>query len=44
MKFTKTTLSGVVIVEPIVFKDDRGYFFESYNEQEFIKNGIKLSI
>ena len=29
-----------MIVEPRLFKDDRGYFFESYNEQEFIANGI----
>lgn len=39
-KFIKTKIDGVVIVEPRVFPDDRGYFFESYNEQEFIKNGI----
>ncbi len=40
MNFIKTELSGVVIVEPRVFEDARGYFFESYNEAEFIKNGI----
>lgn len=40
MNFIKTNLPGVIIVEPKIFKDDRGYFFESYNEQEFIKNGI----
>ena len=40
MKFIKTVLDGVVIVEPNIFKDSRGYFFESYNEAEFIKNGI----
>lgn len=40
MNFIKTSLEGVVIVEPRLFKDDRGYFFESYNEQEFIANGI----
>ena len=40
MNFIKTDLDGVVIVEPCVFNDSRGYFFESYNEQEFIKNGI----
>ncbi len=41
MNFIKTSIPGVIIVEPKIFKDDRGYFFESYNEQEFIKNGIK---
>lgn len=40
MNFIKTELSGVVIVEPRVFEDARGYFFESYNEAEFVKNGI----
>ena len=43
MNFIKTAIDGVVIVEPRIFKDDRGYFFESYNEQEFISNGITNS-
>ena len=38
--FIKTKIDGVYIVEPKVFKDARGYFFESYNEAEFVKNGI----
>lgn len=41
MNFIKTKIEGVYIIEPTIFKDSRGYFFESYNEQEFIKNGIK---
>ena len=40
MNFIKTELDGVVIVEPKVFEDERGYFFESYNEAEFVANGI----
>ena len=40
MNFIKTDIEGVVIIEPRLFKDERGYFFESYNEEEFIKNGI----
>lgn len=40
MKFIKTELDGVIIVEPKVFKDDRGYFFESYNKSEFILHGM----
>ena len=40
MNFIKTELDGVVIVEPKVFEDERGYFFESYNEKEFVENGI----
>lgn len=40
MKFLPTALPGVVIVEPRVFPDKRGYFFESYNENVFRDNGI----
>lgn len=40
MNFIKTDIEGVVIVEPRVFEDERGYFFESYNEAEFVENGI----
>lgn len=40
MNFIKTEIDGVIIVEPRVFEDARGYFFESYNEAEFVKNGI----
>ncbi len=40
MKFIKTNIDGVMIIEPCVFEDARGYFFESYNEEEFKKNGI----
>lgn len=40
MNFISTLLDGVFIIEPKVFNDDRGYFFESYNEKEFIKAGI----
>lgn len=40
MNFIKTNIDGVIIVEPRVFEDARGYFFESYNEDEFVKNGI----
>jgi len=32
MKYTETKLSGCFILEPAVFEDERGYFFESYNE------------
>lgn len=42
MNFIKTELDGVYIIEPRVFEDERGYFFESYNEQEFAKNGITV--
>ena len=35
MEVIKTALDGVVIIEPTVFGDSRGYFFESYNKQRF---------
>ena len=40
MKFIKTEIDGVVIVEPHVFADARGYFMETYNADEFAANGI----
>ena len=40
MKFVKTAIDGVFIIEPKIFNDERGYFYESYNEVEFVKNGI----
>jgi dTDP-4-dehydrorhamnose 3,5-epimerase len=35
MNVIKTAIDGVVILEPRIFKDDRGYFFESFNQREF---------
>ena len=35
MEVIKTALDGVVVIEPKVFADSRGYFFESYNKQRF---------
>ncbi len=40
MKVTKTEFSGLLIIEPRVFHDDRGYFFESWNKQTFFDAGI----
>ncbi len=40
LKVTKTKLAGVLIVEPKIFGDDRGYFFESYNKERFVTAGI----
>lgn len=37
MEVIKTDIEGVVILEPRVFKDARGYFFESYSKREFDK-------
>jgi len=40
MPFVTTDLDGVLIFEPAVYKDERGYFFESYNEQTFHRQGV----
>src|SRR5450631_2255135 len=40
MPFTETFLPGVIIFEPTVYPDDRGFFFESYNKQLFHSNQI----
>ncbi len=40
MKFTKTKIDGIVIIEPNYFPDSRGFFMESYKKSEFAANGI----
>jgi dTDP-4-dehydrorhamnose 3,5-epimerase len=35
VEIIKTAIEGVVIIEPRLFKDDRGYFFESFSQREF---------
>ena len=35
MNFTKTKISNLIIIEPTVFGDKRGYFFESFNQKKF---------
>lgn len=39
-KFIKTELPGVLIVEPTVFGDERGYFMETFQKEEFAAAGI----
>ncbi|HMK27437.1 MAG TPA: dTDP-4-dehydrorhamnose 3,5-epimerase [Chitinophagaceae bacterium] len=40
MPFHKTDIPGLLVFEPNVFEDSRGYFFESYNEKIFREAGI----
>jgi dTDP-4-dehydrorhamnose 3,5-epimerase len=40
MRLQKTKIEGLFIIHPDVFPDDRGYFFESYQEEKFRKLGI----
>ena len=35
MEVIKTEIEGVVIIEPRIFKDERGYFYESFSQREF---------
>lgn len=36
----KTYIDGVYIIQPKIFKDERGYFTESFNKQDLIDNGV----
>jgi dTDP-4-dehydrorhamnose 3,5-epimerase len=40
MTIEKTAIKDLVIINPAVFKDERGYFFEAYNQAKFQENGI----
>ena len=42
MPFIKTEFPDLLIFEPVVFEDSRGYFFESYNEKVFTAEGIAI--
>ena len=42
MPFKTCDIPGLLIFEPAVYKDDRGYFFESYNEETFRRQGIDI--
>ena len=42
MEIIKTSIEGLLIIKPDVFKDDRGYFYESYNKERFAKAGLTM--
>lgn len=42
MKYTETEIPGVYIIEPRVFNDARGYFFEAWKKEEFEENVGKV--
>jgi len=42
MKITETGFEGLLIIEPVVFSDSRGYFMESFNQDAIKKGGIKF--
>ncbi|MDX9881839.1 MAG: dTDP-4-dehydrorhamnose 3,5-epimerase [Prolixibacteraceae bacterium] len=43
MKIIETPIPGLLIIEPRVFADERGYFFESYNASNFEKYGLQTN-
>lgn len=40
MKVTKTEINGLLVIQPDVFKDDRGFFFESFSKKRYEELGI----
>ena len=43
MDIIKTPIEGLLVIEPQLFKDSRGYFVETYNEERYRKAGIDAS-
>lgn len=43
MEVTKTSIDGLLVIKPKVFGDERGYFFESFNEDNYRKAGIDFN-
>lgn len=41
--FSKTNIEGLIIVDPIVFEDNRGYFYESYKQKDFQAAGLNYT-
>lgn len=43
MKVSTTPISGLLVIEPDVFHDDRGYFFESFNSKKYHEAGLDFN-
>lgn len=43
IEVVETNIEGVIIIEPRIFKDDRGYFFESFSQREFEEKVCKTT-
>ena len=43
MEFLTTDIAGLLIIKPDIFRDDRGYFFESYNQDKFDESGLDVT-
>ena len=44
MTLETTTIQDLVIINPAVFNDERGYFFEAYNKEKFCALGITIDL
>ena len=42
IKVTKCDIEGLYVIEPTVFKDERGYFVETYNYNDFKEAGLDM--
>jgi len=42
MKISQTDIEGLLIIEPRIFNDGRGYFYESYNKTKFTEAGVDV--
>lgn len=40
MKLLPTGIEGVLVIEPVVHRDDRGFFLETYHRQKYVEGGI----
>jgi dTDP-4-dehydrorhamnose 3,5-epimerase len=43
MKFLATELTGVIVIEPDVYKDDRGFLLETYHKLKYIAGGVEAA-
>jgi dTDP-4-dehydrorhamnose 3,5-epimerase len=43
MKIEKTAIQDLLIITPSIFDDERGYFFEAYNQAKFHENGVNYN-
>ena len=43
MEIIKTHIEGILLVKPDIFADDRGYFFESFNNKKFLENNLEVN-
>ena len=42
-KFKRLDIPELILIEPVVFNDDRGFFMETYKQSEFASHGININ-